>query len=44
MVMTEKRIPMCTGHLKKTSKGVMVKRWKELDWELKCVEQGFRKR
>ena len=43
--MTEKYlIPKYTGHLKKTPKKIMVKRWKEMDWKLKCVEQGFRKR
>ena len=30
-----------TGYLKKTPNHIMLKRWKEIDWELKCAEQGF---
>ena len=39
-----KPFPLCTGHLKKTPKEVMLKRWKEMDWKLKCAEQGLRER
>lgn len=39
--MTKQFNPSCTGHLKKTPNHIMLKRWKEMDWELKCAEQGF---
>ena len=39
--MTES-FPLCTGYLKKTPNHIMLKQLKELDWKLKCAEQGFR--
>ena len=42
--MTKKQFPLCTGHLKKTPNHIILKRLKEMDWELKCAEQGYRKR
>ena len=36
-----KSFPLCTVYLKKTPNHIMLKRWKEMNWELKCVEQGF---
>lgn len=42
--MTEKRFSLCTGYLKKTPNDIILKQLKEKDWELKCAEQGFRKK
>ena len=39
-----KRFPLCTGYLKRTPNSIILKRLKEMDWELKCAEQGFKKR
>ena len=40
----DKGFPLCTGYLKKTPRNIMIKRYKELEWERKCAEQGFGKK
>ena len=36
-----KSFPLYTGYLKKTPNHIILKRLKEINWELKCAEQGF---
>lgn len=39
-----KQVLLCSGYLKRTPNHIILKHLREMDWQLKCAEQGFGKK